>query len=401
MLLPYSCDRPPKSPPLAMVILVLVHFIIFGIVALVLWSQGSTGPVLLYATAGITPSSMQWYQPFTYSFLHEDVFHLSVNMLFLWVFGGNVEDAVGWKRFLGIYMLSAVLTGLLQAGMTRFVPGVDLNAPIVGASGAISAIIGIYAVRYYRSTIRFIGLPVKVPAILILALLLISEMAMALVSLLHPYSSGLSDAVAHWAHIGGFIIGMVWALTGRMLQAGKHEYQAKDAEAEMKQGSPAAAALRWEDVLKLQPGDCHVEANLAYAWAQAGDRNQSIVHYTSALTGLLKKGERSESAIRYLEMMGFWEDLVLSAPLLFGIASALEDTERIPQAITTYKLLLDRWPEAGESGISQLRCAALMIKQGEEPELAADMLADFLIDNQDGELTAWAEELMRTARKQL
>src|SRR5207302_11419343 len=101
-------------------------------------------------------------------------------MLFLWVFGGSVEDAIGWKRFLGLYFGSAVATGLLQVGMTYALPGADRTMPIAGASGAVSAILGVFAVRFYRSRIRFIGLPFRIPAVLLLGIVLVGEMASVL-----------------------------------------------------------------------------------------------------------------------------------------------------------------------------------------------------------------------------
>src|SRR5262245_4252274 len=103
MLLPYASDRPPRNPPLATVALVLLHFLVFGLVALVLAVRGPSAPVVWYANLSLVPGSLHWYSFLTYAFLHENALHLSANMLFLWVFGGSVEDAIGWKRFLSLY----------------------------------------------------------------------------------------------------------------------------------------------------------------------------------------------------------------------------------------------------------------------------------------------------------
>src|SRR2546423_14248488 len=125
MLLPYASDRPPKSPPLAVVCLVLVHFLVFGLVWLVLTVRGPAAPVIWYANLSIVPAMPHWYSFLTYAFLHDSALNVSANMLFLWVFGGSVEDAIGWKRFLGLYTLAIVVTGLLQAGMALLIPHAD------------------------------------------------------------------------------------------------------------------------------------------------------------------------------------------------------------------------------------------------------------------------------------
>ena len=93
MLLPYASDRPPKSPPISVALLVLFQFVVFGLVAAGMHFDANR-TLALYTNMGLVPGAFKIYSPFTYAFLHEDVFHLSVNMLFLWVFGSSVEDGV-------------------------------------------------------------------------------------------------------------------------------------------------------------------------------------------------------------------------------------------------------------------------------------------------------------------
>src|SRR5687767_12213260 len=117
MLLPYTTDRPPRNPPVAVVCLVLAHFAVYGIVALILAVRGSDAAVLWYAGLSLVPGSIQPHSLVAYAFLHESVFRLSSNMLFLWVFGGSVEDAIGWRRFLTFYIAAVIVSGLLEAVM--------------------------------------------------------------------------------------------------------------------------------------------------------------------------------------------------------------------------------------------------------------------------------------------
>src|SRR5689334_3034012 len=114
MLLPYASDRPPGKPPVTVAIIVLFNFVVFGGIIAGLQFK-DTDTVALYVNLSLVPTAFRWYSPITYCFLHTGVLHLSANMLFLWVFGGSIEDALGWKRFLGLYLGAAIVTGLLQA----------------------------------------------------------------------------------------------------------------------------------------------------------------------------------------------------------------------------------------------------------------------------------------------
>src|SRR5438445_7742803 len=203
MLLPYASDRPPKNPPIVVVVIVLLQYAFYGFVALIVEFRGEDAAVAMYANLSLTPATFHWYAPLTYSFLHASVLHLSSNMLFLWVFGGRLEDAVGRKRFLALYAGAAVATGLLQCGMAGMMGGMARTTTIVGAAGAISAIVGAFAVRFYRSRIRFIGLPVRVPAVLLVAAVMVGEMAITIYQISHPDAIVAGQTAAHWAHVGG------------------------------------------------------------------------------------------------------------------------------------------------------------------------------------------------------
>ena len=133
-------------------------------------------------------------------FLHGSFMHILGNMLYLWVFGDNVEDAMGHLRFAGFYLLCGVLAGLAQvaAASTSLVP-------TIGASGAISAILGAYLVLYPRARvlIPIYFIPVYLPAYLLLVFWIGFQ-------LLSAWSAGSTGgSVAWWAHIGGFVAGVL------------------------------------------------------------------------------------------------------------------------------------------------------------------------------------------------
>lgn len=395
MLLPYASDRPPRNPPLAVVTLVLLNFVVIGMIGVVIYARGDSLPVLWYANLGLIPSSIRWYSLVTYAFLHQDIFHLSGNMLFLWVFGGSVEDALKWKRFLALFFGAVIITGVLQAGITYLLPGSDRSLPIVGASGAVSAIVGVFAVRFYRSRIRFIGLPFQVPAILLLAFVLLIEMGATLWQLAHREGG---TSVAHWAHIGGFILGMAFAQATRLFSAGQQEYLASDAAMEMQRGSLFAAVRRWEAVLRAQPDNPEAEVELAKAWALAGDREQSLTFYRKAIARSLKSGDKSLATTRYEEMRGFHAGASLSPTEQFAIGNALEEQNKLPEAIQAFETLVSHDPDRSEAEMARLRIGVLYLNRLNEPQQAIRVLQSFLEFYPRSEWRSYAEDLLRTAR---
>lgn len=398
MLLPYASDRPPRNPPFAVVALVWFNFAVFG-VTLIPLLMGSEVPVLWYTNLSLIPASLHWYAPLTYAFLHDNVFHLSVNMLFLWVFGGSVEDAIQWKRFLAFYLGAAVVTGMMEVGITYLIPSADRTTPIIGASGAVSAVVGVFAVRFYRSRIRFIGLKVRVPAVVLLALAMLGEMTAILYQLTRPEHG--AQIIAHWAHIAGFLLGMLWAQATRLIQAGKHEYLAADAAIEMERGSPLAAARRWEQILLAQPNNLYARAELGRAWALVGDLEQSWQHYRHAIIGMLQRGNRAEAAARYREALDAGVDAVLPPAEQLAVANALEESGDPARALAAFERLLRTHPQTTEAEMAQLRIGVLQLRRMAAPERAVESLRTFLERYPHSDLRTYAEDLLRMAQNQV
>ena len=139
-------------------------------------------------------------------FLHGSFLHLAGNMLFLWIFGNNIEDSMGRVRFVVFYLLG----GLAALGL-QVVTDTSSTIPTVGASGAIAAVLGGYAVLYPRArviTLVFIIIiftVIELPALVVLGLWFVLQ-------LLPAFSDPIGDGgggVAYFAHIGGFLFGML------------------------------------------------------------------------------------------------------------------------------------------------------------------------------------------------
>lgn len=141
-------------------------------------------------------------------FLHVDGWHLIGNMTFLWIFGTNVEDYFGRRRFVVFYLIGGIAAALIHTLLYTHQCG-----PLVGASGAVSAVLGAYIVLYPGTRVRagipffrFFFLPVTVPAWMMLGLWFILQVIMGTVALNSAFSS-----VAFFAHIGGFVFGLLFA----------------------------------------------------------------------------------------------------------------------------------------------------------------------------------------------
>ncbi|MGQ9596376.1 MAG: rhomboid family intramembrane serine protease [Thermoproteota archaeon] len=137
----------------------------------------------------------------TSMFLHADLLHIFSNMLFLYIFGDNVEDRMGHVKFLFFYLFFG-----MAAGIMHFVIDPNSMMPAIGASGAISGVMGAYLVMFPYSRIRvfYRFFFIKLPAVLYLGFWFLMQL---FESMLPEYTG-----IAYWAHIGGFIAGMIIAL---------------------------------------------------------------------------------------------------------------------------------------------------------------------------------------------
>jgi len=206
---PLYDDNPTTRDP-------IVTYLLIGLcVGAFLWQLGQNESAVLY-TYGMVPARLfglwqpralqglpAWVTLVTSMFLHGGWFHLIGNMLFLWIFGNNIEDVLGHWRFLFFYLCCGVVAALVQAFLTY-----GSHVPMVGASGAIAGVLGAYLLLYPLANIHVfvwmvIFFIVNLPAWMLLGLWFAMQLW-----------SGLSRApgtpgVAFWAHVGGFVSGII------------------------------------------------------------------------------------------------------------------------------------------------------------------------------------------------
>jgi len=219
-VLPLRDNVPTRSTPVVTLGLIVVNGLVW------FWERSSPGVTVHVFRSGFYPCTVSgpcvipapfavhplpWFEGvFTAMFMHASWAHILGNMLFLWIFGNNVEDALGHVRFLVWYLLAGIAAMAAQTAVTLFAGTVqDASIPNIGASGAIAGVLGAYFVLLPRArvlTLIFFVILREIPAVWFLGIWIALQVWTGGLSLVQP-SSG--DGTAFFAHIGGFVFGLV------------------------------------------------------------------------------------------------------------------------------------------------------------------------------------------------
>jgi membrane associated rhomboid family serine protease len=210
-MIPLRDVIPSRTTPYVTVLLVVVNVLVF----LFELSLGDNVDGLLFSF-GLVPASFSLLTLFTSMFLHGGFLHVGGNMLYLWIFGDNVEDRVGHVRFLLFYLLCGTAAALAQTFMQP-----DSQVPMVGASGAVAGVMGAYFVLYPHSKIVtlipifiFIQL-IEVPAIIFLGIWFLMQFVSGVGSIAATSAGRSGGGIAFWAHVAGFVAGVLAVLVLR------------------------------------------------------------------------------------------------------------------------------------------------------------------------------------------
>ena len=202
-MIPLRDVIPSRTTPVVTIALIVVNALVF-FYQLMLGDAGND--FILYF--GLIPAAFSWVAVITSMFLHGGLLHFGANMLYLWIFGDNVEDRMGHGRFLTFYLLCGTAAALAQTAMHP-----DSIIPMVGASGAIAGVMGAYLVLYPRSRIVtlvpifvFIQL-IEVPAVFFLGFWFLLQFLSGVGSVASATGEP-TGGVAFWAHVAGFVAGV-------------------------------------------------------------------------------------------------------------------------------------------------------------------------------------------------
>jgi membrane associated rhomboid family serine protease len=203
-MFPLKDTQPSYTRPVVTITLIVINVLVF----LFEFSLGPRALNILVQYYGLVPDQFRLSTVLTSMFLHGGWMHVLGNMWFLWIFGDNVEDLLGHWKFLLFYLLCGVAAALGQVLSNPY-----STAPMVGASGAIAGVMGAYLIKFPRARvltlvfILFFITTIEIPAPIMLAYWFVIQLFSGLGSIARTH---LTDGgVAFFAHVGGFIAGMV------------------------------------------------------------------------------------------------------------------------------------------------------------------------------------------------
>ena len=209
LMIPLIDENPTKNFPHLTIFLIVANTVIF-----LYQITQPMGSLHIFQSYGLIPAHLMETPvsayPIIYSamFLHSGIGHLAGNMLYLWIFGNNIEDVLGKFRFIIFYLVCGTL-----ASMGHITTDLHSDIPMVGASGAISGILGAYLVLFPHARVKtliFLGFlitVIRIPAIILLVI-------WVLIQVFSGVAAG-DSGVAWFAHIGGFVAGMILILPFR------------------------------------------------------------------------------------------------------------------------------------------------------------------------------------------
>lgn len=211
-MIPLRDDNPTQHSPIVTMIVIGICIVVFvyqtnlphDAAELFAFQYGAI-PAIIFGHASLTEDAIAVSAPLTLvtsMFLHGSWMHLLGNMLYLWIFGNNIEDVMGHAKFIVFYLASGVLAALSHA-----LTDPASQIPMVGASGAISAVLGAYLLLFPRAHVLVLLPPigmVRVAAGIVLGMWFVTQLISGGMS-----AGATGGGVAFFAHIGGFIAGMV------------------------------------------------------------------------------------------------------------------------------------------------------------------------------------------------
>jgi membrane associated rhomboid family serine protease len=367
-MFPIGTDRALARPTLVNHLLLLSCALVFVVQQLLETiapgqGRGGGGATASFVTGlWLDPGRLTWYGFFTYQFLHGGMMHLLGNMLFLWVFGPNVEDRLGRAGYLAFYLLGGVAAGATHVFLA------STPAPVIGASGSISAVTGAYLVLFPRTHVRvflmfiIIGM-FNIPAVWFIGFAMAKDLFMQ--------GLGGNDGVARLAHIGGYVFGGGVSLA--LLAAGVLPREAFDL---FSLGKQAHRRRRFREMTG-RGGDPWSNTGRVRADARPrklSAREQARLAARSKVTGALASGLGAEAARLHLAMLEEFPEESLSPAAQRDIANqlfAMGEYERSAQAYGKY---LEKYEAESDAPSMGLMLALVLARYLHRPARAGAAL---------------------------
>lgn len=355
MLIPIGTERRLRSFPYATVSLIIANLFVY----FVLQRLPGGDNFSLVATR------FAWWMPVTYMFAHGGFLHLAGNMLFLWVFGTHAEDVLGRGRFLLVYFSAGFLSGLLHVMSSYLFYPADLQIGLIGASGAIMGIVALFALRFHGVNVRFFFWwwwfirVFTVRALWVGIAYVAMDFLFAMIQV-----GGEGGGIAHWAHLGGFAAGAIWAWALRLHGEGTDELRQDEVSRLIASGAWSAAVGVLEERLAHRPGDpdLHRQAATCYEMIRGG-RPLAIRHWNECLRLLLLANRVEAAATQFRRLIGMQSQITpedFEPAVLLRMGTALERVGDARMAISAWLAIPRGYHDSPEAPTASLRAAELL-----------------------------------------
>ncbi len=341
---------------------------------------------MFYRRLGFIPASPNVFKMLSSMFIHGGFLHVFFNMLFLWLVGCNIEDDWKWPKFLVFYLLSGIVACFIYASFSA-----GSTVPLIGASGAVAGVMGAFLVQHYNTKIRFwyfvwllikprIG-TVTVAAYLVLPFWFIQEFFYA--------QKGIETGTAHWAHVGGFVFGGIFALVMKYFDARNEEDSpTPEPVQEIQPETTASAGLITEETpflaapsrmntavdldafLKEEPENVEARLEIARLIYRRGFQGDALIHYNRALDTLFEKNDDSGVLAVFKEVKGLSLQPNFSESNLYRIALVLEKRGYYKAAVSIFSTLIKRFPKSPMRARAIYRAAQILENQLRNESLA-------------------------------
>jgi membrane associated rhomboid family serine protease len=337
--LPLGTTRPHWRMPWVTYGLIIINMLVM---TYALWDP----EVRLSGFIPAHPSMVAWVES---AFLHVGPGHVVGNMLFLWLFGTLVEDTLGPWMFLGIYFAGHAGATLLDWGVTATFSPASLQIPRIGASGAIAGVMGLSAVCFLRTRVRCVYAAVvllywragiaELSAQLFLGLWVGWEILQGYLSTSAAALTGaVSVGVAHWAHVGGFAVGLTLALAMDLRKrVSRDDLVTGRARMEDSSGFFSQAG-ELQRVVADSPEDAAAWYALGQSQEVAGRTQQAAEAYQKALLAFLRQRQAVRAAETYVALSTYQRPEALPPEILFDLGCALDDGSRFEESYDLFRL---------------------------------------------------------------
>lgn len=378
--------------------------LIFFNIAVYVWVMRGD-PRNMVDAFGLVPSSPTLQTMFTASFLHRDMLHLTGNMIFLWLFGRKVEQAIGPFAFFFLYVGGGFAASVTYVAIAAaFLPPVWAGQAAVGASGPIAAVLGVFAIRF--SSHRFHARRLTIPALPVLFGWLLAQITLGILGLyqdtirLFGADFTLRD-VGYWAHVGGFVFGMALAKVSRMALEGEKEHLRDDARETSRRGTLRELVLKYEAITAYDPDDAFAYAELGRTWALLEDREEAERHYSRAAQLYLRKGLGEEALKRYDELRGYFPAAGYDPETEYRLACYLEEVGHYQRSAQILEEVYRNHPESQHAEMAMLKCSQIQLNRLNLPGPAAATLSAFVDRYPHSHWIATAQDMLSKAQERV